>query len=311
MFARRPFIFASALVLLAAAGVIYETRVVARQREQLRALQIRRGNLTRELEQVRVRNETDAAALAALQREIVRAHPASPDPAINISAAETRAWLATFATVKRLFAEHPEAGIPELQLLELRSWLGTIKNLSLDSEEQVRQSLATIRTAAKNEFMQRLAFALQKYLKARDGELPPDLLALATYFTPAIDPAMLDRYKLTRSGNMARSTGGIRDPVVLEKAPIDEDFDTRSGVNVGPMADGSGWGVVRGSFGGIGPAAWIDDYQDRLKRAQSDFTREHPGTKPGGLADVVSYMNPPLDAAVAEKIIKAEKARAK
>lgn len=312
MFARRKFAFYFALVLLVAIAVLYELRVVGRQRENVRAWQARRFALARELEQTRATNAADTAALADLRQDLARANIPMSEAAAK-AAAETQAWLAKLATVKRLFAKHPESAIPELQLLEMRAWLGTVKNLPFDGEDQIRKSLAAVRSAAKKQFTMQLSFALRKYLNTRDGELPPDVLALATYFNPPMDPAILGRYKMTRSGNMAALASELHasDAVVLERSPVDEDFDTRHGVNVGRMGDGSGWGVVPGSFGGLGPTAWIDDYQDRLKRAQADFSREHPGAKPNGLADVVSYMNPPLDAAVAEKIIQAEKDRGK
>jgi len=51
-----------------------------------------------------------------------------------------------------------------------------------------------------------------------------------------------------------------------KNSAVVEDFDQRHGVNVGRMADGSGWRVVLGSFGGIGPAAWIDDYNTAADR---------------------------------------------
>jgi hypothetical protein len=94
--------------------------------------------------------------------------------------------------------------------------------------------------------------------------------------------------------------------VVLEKTPIDEDFDQRHGVNAGRMADGSGWGVVPGSFGGTGPAAWIDDYDNRVRHARADYTRDHPGAPKAGLAELAPYIDPPLDPAKLQKLINLE-----
>ncbi len=253
----RPKIALAVTLALLFGAVAYELRLTARQRAELSALNARRTALAEQLEKIRRQTADDAAALSALEEQSNRARTENADSSDSRTASETHAWLAKLATVRRLFAEHPERGIPELQLLELRDWLGVVKGLSFDTDEQTRKSLAAVRDAAKRQFTMQLSFALRKYLNARDGELPPNLFALAPYFSPPMNTTILDRYTMVRTGRLDSNVSST-DPVVLEKSPVDEAFDHRHGVNVGRMADGSGWGVVQGSFGGIGPAAWID-----------------------------------------------------
>lgn len=306
MSASRKVTLLSALILLLATGAAYTARLVANQRDELRALRKRHDALAAGLREARQRAAPDAEALAALQRQLdfppVAAATKSSD---NISA-QTQAWLAKLATARRLFAAHPEASIPELQLLDLRTWLGAIKDLQFDTDENTRRGLAALRTTAKQQFTDKLCSALQKYLNQHDGQLPPDLLSLRPLFNTPIDATILDRYKLTQTGRLAPDSVP-KDPVILEKSPVDEDFDSRRGVQVARMADGSGWGAVGGGFGGSpGPAAWIDGYQARLKRARTDFAQANPGIAPPGLADLAPYLNPPLDPATLQKLLARE-----
>ncbi len=310
MSASRKFILGLIGVVVLGVTTLYEARLVAREREQLTSLRARQTTLAGELEMVRLQTKADADALAGVQRQIADARSTAAAPVASPTATETQTWLVKLATAKRIFAEHPEFGIPELQLLELREWLGAIKGLSFDTPEQTRQSLAAIRGAAKTAFTTRLSFALQKFFKTSGDTLPPDVLTLAPYFSPSVNHAILLRYQMTLTGSLAGYSDS-HTPVIIETAPIDEEFDTRHGVNLGRMADGSGWGVMRGSFGGRGPAAWIDGYQDRLTRARADFKRDNPGTTAPALAQLAPYFIPPLPPATLEKLLKTERTGAR
>src|SRR4051812_1741221 len=104
------------------------------------------------------------------------------------------------------------------------------------------------------------------------------MMALAPYFSAPVDLAILERYKLMRTGQLDPTKTSTTSPIILEREPVDEDHVARHGINVGRMADGSGWGASRGSFG-FGPSGWIDTYQDRLKVARAEFTRARPDQK--------------------------------
>jgi hypothetical protein len=307
----RRFVVSFAAIVLAGIAVLQLARLTADQGEELRTLHARHDAFARELVASRKKNADADAELADLQlqieatRAVAAAQAATPEARL---AAETSAWLAKLGALKRQLAEHPDASIPELKMLDLRGWLITSRGLEFDTEEHTRQALAKIRTAAKENFANRLAQALRKYLDSRDGVLPDSVVALAPYFDGPVEPAALDRYKMMLTGK-ADPTRRPGAPTILEKTAVDEEYDLRVGVNIGRMANGSGWGAVRGSFGGLGPVAWIDDYQDRLKQARADFAREHPGVSGAGLAQVAPYFNPPIDPAKLQKILAREQAR--
>jgi hypothetical protein len=302
-------VFGSTLILLFAGASFYGAQRISHQRDQLRAARNGHNALIQELAKTRRQIAADLTAAEDLQRHL-DAMPASEsrvETETTPVSAETKLWLTKLATAKRLFAEHPEAALPEFQLLNIRAWLGAIKGVEFDTEEHTRKGLAAIRTVAKKEFTMWLSFALRKYVNATNGELPQDLTALVPYFDRPIDPAILERYKMVRTGNLTGVPNSM-EPVILEKAPIDEDFDSRQGLQVSRMSDGTRWGAVQGSFGGLGPAAWIDGYEERVQRARAEFTRANPGTSTPRLGQLAPYFDPPIDPAKLEKLIARETA---
>ena len=118
----------------------------------------------------------------------------------------------------------PDKKIPELAFLNESDWLSVAKDANLESEADVRQSLANLRNAAKGKFGNYASHALDKYLEANNQQLPADLPQLKPYFDVPVEDAVLQRYQV----EVLKGDDGS-DPrdnwVIIEKAPADKDYE--------------------------------------------------------------------------------------
>lgn len=220
-------------------------------------------------------------------------------------AAEVEDWFDRLQTLKHTFAEHPELGIPELAQLTDIEWFLAAKSAQIETGEQIRQSLAAVRTVAKAKFAQQMASAMKKHLAASNGQLPPNPQALFAYFIRPIPPSFFERYESLYTGNVrdVPKSGG-NELVIQEKSPVDEDYDSRVGINVDGMR----------SYAGTGPRAWVDapgGYDAMIRRAQSGFAQAHNGAKAAGLEQLAPFITPPLSPTRLEKLLKLERQNAR
>ena len=93
-------------------------------------------------------------------------------------------------------------------------------------------SLSNLRSLAKAQLP--MGHALAAFTDANNGQLPTGMAQLKSYLqnafaNPAPDDATIDtilaRYKVVRSGNVSNYPSGTY--FVVEKAPVDRDYDTR------------------------------------------------------------------------------------
>lgn len=301
---RRPILMLSvvALALLGIAG--YETTQMLRQREQLAELRQQAAQLTAETAALRRAREAEAKSLAEAERQLA-ALPTTRegDPTLTPERrTEIKAWLGRVKQLRRLFDGRPEQRIPEMKLLTEQDWLQVTKNSELDSEEGRRKAFAAARDAAISQFTPQLKVALLAFAKTATGEAVPPIFALGPFFEKPVDASMLERYELRKA-----APAGLRGSVewsAQNKAPIDPDYDSKFGVSASDS----------GSSGGSGtwaPIAWIPDFGERLSRAAKEMAAAGKRPSSGGLGEVLPFFNPPLDPAVAEKILKAERTSAK
>lgn len=302
MTARQKIRIASAAIALLAGIAVYLGRHAARQREQLLAALTRQTDLAADLESARKNSARLAEALAApLVAGSVTAEssPAAANPAATAIAADAKAWLSRVVELRGMFARNPAFAIPELSLLTELQWIQAARTAEFETPEQVRKSLAAVRTTAKEELNGRLASAFQRYIGATAGRLPPTIADVLPYFVRPVDPAMFDRYEMAPVGTMKELPPGTL-AVIREKAPVDEDFDVRMYV------DRTG---RRGSAGG-GARAWLDapdGYRGLVARAQGAYARVHPGAKGAGLEQLAPYIDPPLPPEKLKKLIELER----
>ncbi len=102
--------------------------------------------------------------------------------------------------MKQLFLEHPDQQIPELQLLSDQDFFDLARDQDLESSNGIRIAYGEIRNRAVNQFAMQLQQALGKFYQSNSNQPPGTVLALAPFFDPPADNAILDRYHLIETG---------------------------------------------------------------------------------------------------------------
>ena len=129
----------------------------------------------------------------------------------------------------------PDKSIPELALLSEEDWLEMAKQelgpgheheFNLAEEAMARQAFSSVRLAAKKEFGFLMGRALATYAKVNDGILPSNIMDLLPHFEIPVDPAMLARYEVIRSGRF-EEVPTVELPIIVERTPADPAFDRR------------------------------------------------------------------------------------
>jgi RNA polymerase sigma factor (sigma-70 family) len=234
---------------------IYEARQASASRFHLQTLQQQQGPITEQIDQLtrdrdsaasklaalqddlaRVRGDNerlrrDAAELAKLRGEVARlrtveqqsgqskaSSPVGDDPFTQSVLAMTQRAGELNGHLQRM----PEKKIPELQLLTENDWLSVAKEVSLQSEADVRQSLSKLRNTAKHKFATYALNAVDKFMAANNGQMPTDVSLLKPYFEVPVDDAMLERYQVLQPPDGS----SLQDNWVLgEKTRVDPDYD--------------------------------------------------------------------------------------
>jgi RNA polymerase sigma factor (sigma-70 family) len=148
-----------------------------------------------------------------------------------------KSWIHRVNQLKQQLDQMPDKKIPELQFANDQDWLDATKNADLNTDEGVRKALSDLRRKAKRTSANMMVDALRKYIQANNGQLPDDPAELQPYFEQAMDPAILQRYKMLYTGNLSNvpSVAGQGQLVIGEKAPVDIDYDSH--YYIGPNGD--------------------------------------------------------------------------
>jgi len=234
---------------------IYEARQASVSRSQLQTLQQQQEPIAEQIDQLARDRDAAARKLAALQTDLSRLQ--SDNDRLRRDAAEvaklrgevtrlraveqqlgqakataavgddpfTQSVLAMTQRAGELNAHlqrMPEKRIPELQLLTENDWLSVAKDVSLQSEPEVRQALSKLRNTAKHKFATHALQAVDKFAAANNGQMPTDLSLLKPYFDVPVDDAMLQRYQVLPPADGS----SLQDNWVMgEKMRVDPDYD--------------------------------------------------------------------------------------
>jgi myosin heavy subunit len=234
---------------------IYEAHQASDSRSQLQTLQQQQGPLAEQIEQLTRERDAAASKLAALQNDLAslqsdyarlrrdaaelamlrgevtrlraleqqmgqsKASPAvRDDPFTQSVLAMTQRAGELNGHLQRM----PDKKIPELQLLTENDWLSVAKDVSLQSETEVRQALSELRNVAKHKFATYALQAVDKFIGANNGQMPTGVSQLKPYFEVPVEDAMLERYQVLQPGD-GRS---LQDNWVLsERTRVDPDYD--------------------------------------------------------------------------------------
>jgi RNA polymerase sigma factor (sigma-70 family) len=258
-------------IAVLAGACIYEVRQAAQLREQVQTLQQQETPLTEQIQQLqRERDdatsrlnslnatangrENDNTELLKLRGEVTRLRIVARELAqakdrsqitTNVLGATADAWAKRANSFKQWFEQNPDKSIPELQLLKDDDWLYVARLnpqvfTNRSEGNDIHMIADGLRDIAKRRFAALLTHALGNYIAANAGSLPDDLPQLLPYFAPAgdaspfarsVDPSILQRYELLHTGKISDVLRG--EPIIKEKAPVDDVVDSVMSVMVG------------------------------------------------------------------------------
>jgi hypothetical protein len=217
------------------------------------------------------------------------AQPKAANPeAVPASQTETelKTWLERVQSLKSHLARSPQSSIPEMQLLSEQDWLNAAKG-KLDSDDDFRSGMASLRNAAQGKFASKAAPALANFLKANHQQFPTDLNQLQGYFDPPLDPAILQRYTIQSADtypNMRVGDGSV----ITQSSIVDEDRDSR---------------VVIGANGyGSFDALSSSDLKASLDPALKAYADANNGREPSNPSELVPYITTPNQQAALERM---------
>jgi hypothetical protein len=298
MTARRSLFALSLVLLLLAGGVFQLHRVTARQHAEANALAQRHASLETELAALLHAQQAGQRDLEAASHQLAQLPPPATGPE-RARELEVQTWLGRTKRLRQLFVDRPGQAIPELRLLTDAEWLRLGRKARFDTEAEIRQALAAARDIASGKIAARFSSAVSKYMNNSNGEQPASILALLPYFDSPPDLAMVQRFEVAPlEGRMNRN--GSAAWQVQEATPIDADYDSRNF-----LLSTSGAGRMGA------PAAWIPHFAERSTLANAAYAAANNGTSPQSFADTAPFFKPPLDPALVQKMVEAERARKK
>jgi hypothetical protein len=175
------------------------------------------------------------------------------------SEAALRSWIGRARELKGLKERMPDRTIPELRILTEEDWLDlakeplghSAKEVNLNDEATARLVFSAVRAKAKDKLMRVFSRALEGYAGANDGQLPKNVFDLQPYLMTssfrgparvvdipesALDETVLQRYEVVLTGKLQDVPEET--PILLEKSPVDGEYDTRLEVGKNWMAIG-------------------------------------------------------------------------
>lgn len=259
-------------VWVALVGVRQATTQLRTERTLLRKAQVQldgeKAEITKLQEQIKVsREQTDAA-----RRELEEAKKIGSTGDATTARAIAD-WLTRVDRLKELVADRPNLTIPEMALLRDSSWFAAARDAKFDTEAQVRDALAELRSIAEDKLMTKLRSALARYVDAHDGKLPDDAHALAVFFDPPVSETMLDRYRMIAHGSISQQCGAV----IEQDSPVDLERDRTYRL----FAMG----------GGASSPALIA----RAKEATKAYAQAHGGIQPSEPEQLLPYLPQPVE----------------
>jgi RNA polymerase sigma factor (sigma-70 family) len=192
----------------------------------------------------------------------------------DVDAATT--WARRVAQLRQRLDQWPEAKIPELQYVTEQDWLNAARG-ELNSDEDYRRALSTLRSAGEGKFVGMIQKALKGYMRANNGRMPNEMNQLGPFFETPPDPAALDRWEVAPTKTI-ESLGLGNDMIITERSAVDDVFDARYAV--GPNGNGMTDFLSREAGKVLNPV-W-----DAYKAA-------HNGQWPDDISELQPYVNTP------------------
>jgi RNA polymerase sigma factor (sigma-70 family) len=280
--------------------------------EELRAANQARDEATNLLAGLRAENEQlrrDRAEVPKLRGEVSRLNQAAKALASSNSAgngdpalAEAVSWKSRVDKLKARLDQTSGARIPELQFITEQDWLDAAKG-ELNTDQDYRRALSSLRHAGENKFVVDLQPALKKFMDANNGQFPTDLVQLEPYFKAPVDEAVLQRYEIIPAENLPNlGMGGNH--IITQKAAVDPEFDSR-------------WGIGPNGFGTTGSSSWTGEDIALVSAVKTlapilkAYIAEHGGNEPTDPSQIQPYVSTPAQMTALQTLIKQAKAKEK
>jgi hypothetical protein len=182
--------------------------------------------------------------------------------------------------------QHPERKIPELRFLTDKNWLDAVASADkLESEDNFRQAMSTLRGNAKATFGMMVIKALEQYAHNNGDMLPTDISQLQSYFNQPMDDSLLKRYQLTQTGKL--SDLGPGQTLITEIAPrVDDEHDSHYEFS------------LHGISSTTSSAA-----EDAFEAAMAAYANANNGALPRTPEQLTAYLQQPIDAARMQKFL--------
>ncbi len=233
MTALQKTIIGAVLIAAAVGAGIYEAHRASILRTQVQSFQEQQLRVNRQIRQLAADRDEAARQLAVLAAEnaALKKNPnevlklrgevgtlrsdvkdlsqVASDPFVK----DALVWKTKEVKLRQLLAERPDQKIPELGLLDDRTFLDVARDANLDTEDGIRAALSRLRHIAENQLAGMLQPALQQwyYSQGNEGHAPQSVAQLAAYIYPPIDNSFFDRYEILDT----------------EKKAVDADYDQR------------------------------------------------------------------------------------
>ena len=267
----------SAALALSVGVALYEAHQRSSEKARTHSLEERLEALLKESRDLREQQDAVSKRLALAESELasVRATAAGGDPELE-SALE--AWLDKVKMLSTWLEKMPDKRIPEMAFLTEDDWLEAAKNARFGTDLEIRESLAKLRGLALHRISTPINDALSRYRKETRNRLPPEPRALASYFDPAIDPAILDNYEIAdRDETKIIDMDGKMPLRVMRNKLVDDIYDTQ----LSYMSGGTMVQQVRLS-------------QDAIAEAVREYRRINNGQSPSEPAQIAPYLKRPI-----------------
>ncbi|HXF11285.1 MAG TPA: sigma factor-like helix-turn-helix DNA-binding protein, partial [Desulfuromonadaceae bacterium] len=138
--------------------------------------------------------------------------------------------------LKERLNQKPSEKIPELRFLTGKNWLHAANLTDLKTDDDFLKAFSDLRASAKMTFGKMMHSVLWNYAHSNGGSIPTNMAQLSLSLKSPMDETILARYELMplpekyivrqdALGDPPSMTG--REPILLEKAPVNPRYDTR------------------------------------------------------------------------------------
>lgn len=270
--------------LTVAVGVgLREYQLLSQQREQLSTARREVDDLRMQARQLRQERDAATSRWAAMQSEIdvAQAKIASDERAKprgdSAAEGEMKTVLDRVDELKRRIAEMPGARARASSLLSKEDWIKVALDHRLETDGDIKKALGDIQNQVMGKWAKSLDVALRDYTKANGGVLPSDCAQLASFLPPEIDPAILQRFQMLRTGNLNDLPNGAL--IMADIGGVDDELNSVVIFGRGSLMIGS------------------DENGDRRAALQAyvNFVQAHSGQTPVEATQLQPYLRRPVD----------------